>query len=121
MLAVYFVLFPLGAMALVISHYTIHQDHVVVGLLGFVNWPLPWVFGLGSATLLVDFWRRLGSGQLTSTQVVGYRVAAVLMVLGAAFSLSSGHWLPVAVSGVALILMFLPTRGRTVPSTWERS
>lgn len=116
---VYFLLFPVGAVLLLVSHYTVGWDDAAASMLGFVNWPLPVLFPLLSVVLLVDFFRRLESARLSTTQVTGYRVAAGFMVFGAAFGLSSGHWLPTAVSAGALLVLLVPTRGRATPSTWE--
>lgn len=117
-LAAYFLAWPALAIVLGILAYGFHIDKVP-SWVGWMNWPIPVVFAILSLVLVVDFFRRLSSRQLSSSQVGGYRMAAVLMVFGAAFALSSAHWLPIAVSGVVLLLLFLPLHDKTVPSTGE--
>jgi hypothetical protein len=61
-----------------------------------VTW-VPWIFPAGALLLLLDGWRRLRELEITTTQVVGHRVAGVFMVLGSPLGLSDGHWpLPAA-------------------------
>ncbi|MGI9156297.1 MAG: hypothetical protein ACR2FG_06625 [Marmoricola sp.] len=117
-LAAYFFAWPALAIVLGILAYAFHMNDVP-SWVGWMNWPVPALFAILSVVLVVDFFRRLNLGQLTTTQVGGYRMSAVLMVFGAAFALSSAHWLPITVSGVALLLLFLPLRDKTVPSTGE--
>jgi hypothetical protein len=105
---------PLGAVVLAVVGSTTGNSLS----LSWLWWPVPLVFALLNLVLAADYLRRLGSGRLTSTQVVGHRVAGALMVVGSLFALGVGHWEPVAVTAVAFVVLLLPSRGRATPSTW---
>lgn len=83
------------------------------------TWPVPGVFPVLSAVLAVDFARRLRVHQLRPTQVGGYRFVAFLLTVGAGFALSR-HWEPMAVSGLCMLLMFLPAKRRAAAPSEER-
>ena len=83
------------------------------------TWPVPAVFPVLSAVLAADFFRRLRGHQLRSTQVGGYRFVAFLLTVGAGFALSR-HWEPMAVSGLCMLLMFLPAKRRAAAPSEER-
>lgn len=88
--------------------------------LGGVASVVPYPFTVMAVVLVTDFFRRLTSARLTVTQVPGYRVAGVLTAAGAAFGFSSGRaWVVSVICLVIVASMCVPTRGRTVPSTWK--
>ncbi len=84
----------------------------------FLWWGAVWVFPVLAIVLAVDFHRRLGSGRLTASQPAGYRYVGVLMTFGAAFGLGADVWIPAVISLVCLITLCVPTKRKTVPSTW---
>lgn len=89
-------------------------DHAKTAMFGW----LPLGFALGSGALVADFFRRLRSGRLTTTQVISYRFSGFLMLFGSAFGWDWSHGLTPALCAVALVALLLPTRGRAQPSTW---
>lgn len=113
----YFVAWPLLLVGVAISVFGFGND-TVPGFVGWLNWPVPVVFPLAAVVLVVDYFRRLNAGRMTATEVTGYRAAAVMMVVGSAFALSSGHWQPIAASAAAFLLTLLPQHGKALPSTW---
>jgi hypothetical protein len=105
---------PLGAIVLAVVGVSTGKTLSI----DFLWWGAVWVFPVLAIVLAVDFFRRLGSGRLTVTQVPGYRFVAVLMVLGAAFGLGSGVFVPAVICLVCLPAMCVPTRRKAAPSTW---
>lgn len=74
---------------------------------GFLWWPLPWLFPLASATLVVNAAQLVGrSRDLLIDRQPAFCIVAAFHTVGAALALSSHHaWdaLPVAISGVVLV------------------
>lgn len=85
-----------------------------------LTWPLPWIFPALAVVLLGEMLLRLGRGVLTTTQVGGYRLVAVLLTVGAAFAMSV-TWHPLAVAGAVAACTFLPLKRHAARSTWTPS
>ena len=86
----------------------------------FLTWPLPWLFPVLAIVLLGEMLLRLQRGVLTTTQVGGYRMVAVLLAVGAAFA-APVTWHPLAVGGALAACTFLPLKRHAAPSTWTPS
>jgi hypothetical protein len=119
-LLAYVAAWPTVVVVAVISLFAF-QLSTLPGWVQWMNWPVPVVFPLASVVLVVDHFRRLTSDRMTVTEVTGYRAAGVMMALGSAFGLGTGHWECLAVSVAAFVLLLLPTHGKARPSTWTSS
>lgn len=86
----------------------------------FLTWPLPWVFPVLSVVLIGEMLRRLQGGILTTTQVSGYRMVAVLLTFGSSFA-TPVTWHPLAVAGAIAACTFLPLKRHAASSTWTPS
>lgn len=75
------------------------------------------IFPVLALALLLDLRRGLRRGEITVTQVVGYRFAGVLMVAGALFG-AGERWAAPAVTAVLCVGLFAwPAKGAQ-PSHW---
>lgn len=115
----YLVGFPVLAIctAILVGGFHLHGfDPVLV----WWQWPLPCLFPVLSVILVVDFYRRLRGGQLSTSQVTGHRASAAFLALGACFAGPVGHWAPALASGGCFLLLLLtPTKKRATASTWQ--
>lgn len=81
------------------------------------TWPLPWIFPVLSVVLVGEMLLRLRRGVLTTTQIGGYRMVALLLTFGAAFAMPV-TWHPLAVGGALAVYTFLPLKRHAAPSSW---
>lgn len=107
-------LIPVYAIVIAVIHQVTgetHGDHILFNV-------APWLFAVVAVFLAVDFQRRLLNSSLTVTQVPGCRLASALTLAGCGFGLGNNNWVAPVVGLLAFATTCLPTRHRTIPSTW---